>query len=228
MGRIFAIAASLSLICGFAIVSGQTKPAPPPVFKSAQLLSASDVPIPFNSVANGIVLLRATIDKKGSVQDIAVIRQLASVTEVAEKAVKDWTFSPGTVDEKPSVTQVAIAVVFCPVGPSLGELTLAPLDSEAAGDSPAAYPSQLPDVTAAAYTPNTTPFAGTVVLQATISSSGGLDYTKVVKDYPGLTPSCLRTLDEKWKFAPALMDGKPVRSTMIIAFAIRNPTRYSY
>lgn len=228
MRRAFGIAAVLAALGPFAIASRQVDGAATPKFKSAELLSASEVPIPFNSVANGIVLLHATIDKSGKVAGVVVVRELASVNEVSTRAVKTWTFSPATVNGKPTVTRMAIAVVFCPVGSSGGPITLPPLASDQESESPDANPTLAPEITAAAFPPNPTVTGGTVVLEPVINSAGGLDYAKVIKDFPGLTASALRSVDENWRFKPALRDGKPVRSPMVIAFAIRSPLANSF
>jgi len=223
----FGFATAIAALGSFPIAAGQGHKAPAPTFKSAEVISASIVAIPFNSVANGMVSLYVTIGKTGDVEDVVVARELASVNDAATQAVKSWRFSPGTLNGKPAVTRLAIAVVFCPPWPYGSQLTLQALAPQQGMVSPVPYPSRLPDVTAGTFPPNVTITGGTVVLKAAISSSGDLEYAKVIKDFPGLTTSALRDVNEKWKFNWALMDGKPVRSTMVIAFAFRPPVSTS-
>lgn len=63
---------------------------------------------------------------------------------------------------------------------------------------------------------------GTVVLQVTVEPDGVVGDVKVVKDIKSLTPEALRCV-KKWKFKPARLDGKPIRSTMAVAFTFNVP-----
>jgi len=219
----FGIATAIAALGSFTIAAGQGHNAPAPVFKSAELVSASDVPIPFNSVANGIVQVNAVIGKTGKVEDVEVVRELASVTEVTVAAVKKWEFTPGTLDGKPAVSRMAVAVVFCPPAVSSPQIVLQPLASQPGKDAPNKQAIVPPNVISAEFPLNQSVVGGTVVIEAVIDPEGGLAYAKIVKDFPGLTAAALRSVNEKWKFSPASLKGKPVTSQLIIAFAIRAP-----
>jgi hypothetical protein len=219
----FGIATAIAALGSFTIAAGQDHNAPAPVFKSAELVSASDVPIPFNSVANGIVQVNAVIGKTGKVQDVEVVRELASVTEVTVAAVKKWEFTPGTLDGKPAVSRMVVAVVFCPPAVSSPQIVLQPLASQPGKDAPNKLAIVPPNVISAEFPLNQSVVGGTVVIEAVIDPEGGLAYAKIVKDFPGLTAAALRSVNEKWKFSPASLKGKPVTSQLIIAFAIRAP-----
>lgn len=78
--------------------------------------------------------------------------------------------------------------------------------------------------TAELYYPITSVGFGTVVLQVMISPYGDIEDIKVVKDIKSLTPEAVKCV-KKWKFRPARLDGKPVRSTIIVAFTFNNPYR---
>jgi len=58
---------------------------------------------------------------------------------------------------------------------------------------------------------------GTVVLQVTIGESGQIEEVKVIRHIPSLTEEAMRSV-KQWKFKPAMLDGKPVRSKMAVAF----------
>ncbi|HLW99718.1 MAG TPA: energy transducer TonB [Candidatus Acidoferrales bacterium] len=223
MRRIFGIATAIAALGSFTIAAGQGHIPPAPVFKSAELVSASDVPIPFNSVANGIVQVNAVIGKTGRVEGVDVVRELASVTEVTVAAVKKWEFTPGTMDGKPAVTRMAVAVVFCPPAVSSPQIVLQPLASPPGKGAANKHAIVPPNVISAEFPLNQTVVGGTVVLEAAVDPEGGLEYAKVVKDFPGLAAAALRSVNEKWKFSPASLKGKPVASKLIIAFAIRAP-----
>ena len=58
---------------------------------------------------------------------------------------------------------------------------------------------------------------GTVMLQATIGESGEIEAVKVIRDIPSLTEEAIRSA-KKWKFKPATLDARPVRSAIPVAF----------
>ncbi len=78
--------------------------------------------------------------------------------------------------------------------------------------------------TAELFYPPTSIGFGTVVLQVTVSSSGAIEGVKVVKDIQSLTPEAEKCV-RKWTFRPARLDGRPVRSTVTVAFTFNNPFR---
>ena len=63
---------------------------------------------------------------------------------------------------------------------------------------------------------------GTVILQVTIDPSGEIEQVKVIKDVKSLTPQAEKAV-KKWKFKPATLDGKPVGSTIVVAFTFNPP-----
>jgi protein TonB len=69
------------------------------------------------------------------------------------------------------------------------------------------------------YPPNSIA-AGTVVLQVSLDKWGEIEAVKVLKDIKSLTREAERAL-RKWKFKPAQLDGKPVKSTLVAAFTFR-------
>ena len=71
------------------------------------------------------------------------------------------------------------------------------------------------------YPPNSVAF-GTVVLELTIDESGAIEKIRVVKDIKSLTPEAERCV-RKWTFRPARRGGRPVTSTVPVAFTFNNP-----
>jgi hypothetical protein len=128
MRKLLAILAALFVSSVSLVASSQTQSSGTRIFRSAEVVTASGVPIPFNSVANGIVELHLTISAAGNVDEVLVARPLASVTEQAVSAVKAWTFAPATMHGKPIASRLTVVVVFCPsYGFGAGEITLPPL-----------------------------------------------------------------------------------------------------
>ena len=81
---------------------------------------------------------------------------------------------------------------------------------------PGLEPAEVVEVADTYYPPRSVAF-GTVVLQVTVGESGEIEDVKVVRHIPSLTEEAVRSV-RKWKFKPATLDGKPVRSVIPVAF----------
>ncbi len=77
-------------------------------------------------------------------------------------------------------------------------------------------PAEVVSVANTYYPPLSVAF-GTVVLQVMIGESGEIEAIKVIRDIPSLTEEAVRSV-KKWKFKPATLSGKPVRSIVPVAF----------
>lgn len=224
MRKPIAIAATLFLTSVSLVASGQTQTNQPRVFRSAEVVTASDIGIPVNSVANGIVELYLTIGEAGNVEDVHVARPLVSVTEEAVRAVKTWKFAPATMRAKPVESRLTVFVVFCPVAFHTPDLPLTPMADQARQPLSGGLPSVSPEVTAAKYPPDgiARTVGGTVVLRVLVGPNGQPGLVRVVKDAPSMTDSA-RIAVAGWKFSPAQVDGKEVISGVVVAFAFRSP-----
>jgi TonB family protein len=230
MRKSLPILAALLLISGTLVASGQTPTSPARIFRSAEVVSASSIGIPFNSVANGVVELYLTIGEPGNLEDVRVVRPLASVTEEAVRAVKKWTFAPATTHGKPVESQLTIYVVFCPLAYQTLDLPLPPIGVEPQREpSSATFPSVSPEAIEAKYPPDTNAriIGGTVVLRVLVGAGGQPGLVRVVKDTPPMTNSA-RIAVAGWKFTPAQVNGKAAISGVILAFVFRSPVNNSY
>jgi len=230
MRRSLGILAALFILGIFLVSSGRSQTTRTRIFHSAEVISASRVGIPFNSVANGIVELYLTIDETGKLSDVRVARPLASVTEEAVRAVKTWTFAPATMHGRAVTSQLTVCVVFCPLAYQTPDLPLTPIDVESQHPAAAtALPSVSPEVTEARYPPdgNARSVGGTVVLRVLVGAGGQPGLVRVLKDEPSMTDSA-RIAVARWKFSPAQINGRPVISGIILAFAFRTPIVNSY
>jgi TonB family protein len=224
MRKPIAIAAALFLVSGSLIASSQTQTSRTRIFRSAEVVTATGVGIPYNSSAQGMVELYLTIGEAGNVEDVRVARPLASVTEEAVRAVKKWTFSPATMRGKPVESQLTVFVVFCPFATQTMDLPLTPIADEVRKPIPGALPSMSPEVTEAKYPPdvNARLLGGTVVLRVLVGADGQPGLVRVVKDDPPMT-NLARTAVAGWKFTPAQVNGTEVNSGVVFAFAFRTP-----
>ena len=61
----------------------------------------------------GVVILEATIDKQGNVENVKVLRGLPmGLTEAAVEAVKQWKYEPSTLNGKPVEVLMTVTVTF--------------------------------------------------------------------------------------------------------------------
>ena len=64
---------------------------------------------------------------------------------------------------------------------------------------------------------------GTVVLEVTVGETGKAESVNVVQAMPPFTEEALKAV-QKWEFAPAKLDGEPIRSRVPVAFSFSRPT----
>ncbi len=96
-------------------------------FSPIQILSTEGAPYPFTSLAAGAapyvcVILRVTVGRSGSVDDIAVIRGTPSLTEAAEQTVRKWTFRPAKLNGSPVSSETIASFTFRVVGNQEGPI----------------------------------------------------------------------------------------------------------
>ena len=195
-------------------------------FQPAEAVSVNDVTKPFLSVASGTVVLDVLISEKGEVKNVQVRREIVSLTEEAIRSVRTWTFEPAKFDGKAVTSRMTVAVTFNPAPGLAANVPLPPLihqDDEARIQSS----FQPPEVTLATFPtyPMDAISPGTVVIEATINEAGKAQSTKVLRDVPPFTAEAIRAVAD-WRFMPALLNGRPLRSKAILAFVFTqyNPT----
>jgi protein TonB len=64
--------------------------------------------------------------------------------------------------------------------------------------------------------------SGTIVLAVSIDAEGEMQDVKIIKDTDGFRSSALDAI-KKWKFKPAMLEGKPVPSVIPVAFSFSWP-----
>ena len=90
-------------------------PTPPPFpagYLPAEVAVGSFASYPVNSVAVGTVVLDVTVSKDGTLKNVAVIRDVPSLTSGAMAAVKRWTINPATFNGKAIISKLVVAFVF--------------------------------------------------------------------------------------------------------------------
>jgi len=193
-------------------------------FASAEIVSATEVPYPIQSIAVGTVVLEATIGETGSVEEVWPIREIPSLTEVAIQSMKSWHFQPASLQGRPIRSRTAVAVTFNPSATPAGNIPLPPISTNQPSSPTAPLPPEPVEVMAAIFPqyPANSVTAGTVVLRVNVDKSGAVESTTAIRRIPSLTPVCLRVVKE-WKFKPAKFQGTPWPSSVALAFVLRPP-----
>lgn len=91
----------------------------PPCFDPPVVTTVVDVAYPLQSVASGTVVLEVSLDEFGKITEVRAVREIPSLTEPAERSVRQWKFQPAKLDGKPVASKVPVAFSFVPpnVGP---------------------------------------------------------------------------------------------------------------
>jgi TonB family protein len=204
---------AVAMVMSFAIHSFAQAP-----FKSAEVTSASDIPFPIQSIADGVVVLDVSLDAKGAVTGVNVVRDVASLTSPATSAIRTWKFSPATKLGRPEPSTMRIAVVFRPRSYFAADPSFTPVNSTV-GPNHADQDYVPPGIVSVAYPqyPINAAAPGTVAIQVTVGKSSAIQHLKVVWDLLPFTQLALNATN-KWRFQAATLDGRPVASTLIVAF----------
>jgi hypothetical protein len=119
MRRALFVPALLLVAAGLSLAQ-RPDPTKEPQFEPAEVTSAVEAPYPPNSVAAGTVVFEVTLSAAGEIESIRRVRQVASLTEAAERALKQWRFRPATLDGKPVRSKTSVAFSFARpiVGPT--------------------------------------------------------------------------------------------------------------
>jgi len=187
-------------------------------------LEVTVIEFPIRSVAYGTVVLHADVEETGRVKGVHVIRGIVSLNEAVIPKVKEWKFQPAKLDGKVVPSLVTIAVMFSPNTFWPTDVPLPPR-APTQKDEPAAPRYVPPDVVSALFPAFPTASAvvpGMVALGPTVSSTGEVEDTKVLRDLPTYTPQVLNAL-KRWKFAPARFDGEPLAAPIVVVMIFRLP-----
>jgi outer membrane biosynthesis protein TonB len=186
-------------------------------FRPAEVTSASEILYPIQSIADGIVVIDVSLDTKGVIDGLNVVRGIPSLTSAAT-SIPAWKFSPASFQGYPVPSVLRIAVVFRPRSYLAAGPAFTPVVSEGSPND-GRHSSGLPGITAAVYPryPVNAVMPGTVVIQVTVGKSGAREHTKLVRDVPPFSQFGLNALN-RWRFQAPTVDGKPLRSNLTIAF----------
>ena len=175
------------VIAAVVVVACATQSSAQAPFTPPEVISATDVPYPIQSIADGVVVLDASLNDKGVIAGIYVVRDIPSLTSPTTSAIRTWKFSPARRLGRPEPSTIRIAVVFRPrayfaAGPAFTPI-LAERDANRVDES--YVPPGIVSVTYPEY-PINAAVPGTVVIQITVGKSSAIQHLKVVRDLPPL------------------------------------------
>jgi TonB family protein len=190
-------------------------------FQPPAAVSVSAIPEQPVSAQHGALVLDVRVSATGEVEDIEVRRDLPPLTKEVIRAVKTWKFAPAKLEGRCVPSRITVAVNFNPPSASSADVPLHPLlpqeDETRVKSSfqPAEVTfAKMPAFVYGAFGP------GTVVVAVTVDEKGKVQSTKVLRDAPPFTGHAVEAAAD-WKFVPATLKGKPLQSTVIIAFVFR-------
>ncbi|MGH9343089.1 MAG: energy transducer TonB [Terriglobia bacterium] len=182
-------------------------------FEPVKVVAATPTIYPMLSIASGTVILRIEVNNAGAVEKVDVVHGIPSLTEEAERSVRQWKFKPALLNGKPWVSDITASFSFSRPLPLGLPLKLTPTSGE---QTPLFAPVEV-DSAIQAFYPAAVITSGTVILQVIVGSSGAIDRVKTIQGIQWLTEQAEQAVKE-WKFEPARLDGKPVASPMIASF----------
>ena len=110
-----AVIPCLELVLGASLCFAQDQPKPKQDVHPAVLIYKVNADYPDSwkrQGIQGVVHLRATITKEGTVRDVTVIDGVTPLVKAAETAFKRWRYKPTTVDGVPVDVQTTVAFTF--------------------------------------------------------------------------------------------------------------------
>ena len=188
-------------------------------YRPAAVLSAADVPFPFQTAADATVFFSVSLGAGGEPGKISVLQDVAPFTAAAEESLKNWKFSAASFNGRPEGSEMLVAFVFrhavYVANPPLFTPIIPAKESAEAGRG--FVPPGIRSIAYAGY-PASTIASGAVVVQANVKADGSTGGISVARDLAGGFGPLAVDAAKHWKFQTALRDGRPVASKVAIAF----------
>lgn len=193
-------------------------------FVPARLIRGDLPPLPPPTVvAGGQVLIEALIDPSGRPVRTTILRTTPPYEQAVTAAVMRWQFEPARAVQADGTqaavsSRVLVAAIYRPPtfysGPTLGE---PPRDL--GGPSPdIPYPSSM---AIPPYPPQAL-FGSVVMFELAIDERGSVARVRPFSSDPGFDSAAMDVV-WNWKFRPAGLKGRPVRSVAYVIFGFNPP-----
>lgn len=188
-------------------------------YQPAKVVSGADVQFPFQTTADGVVVFSVSVGAGGEARKIKALNDVPPFTAAAQRSLRDWKFAPAAQNGRPEDSEMLVAFVFRHSVYIAKEPPFTPIipTKESADTRRAFVPPGILSINYAGYPANTIAM-GAVVVQASVKPDGSTGEVSVIRDLEGgFGPLAIKAA-KHWKFQPALRNGRPVPSKVVIAF----------
>jgi Gram-negative bacterial TonB protein C-terminal len=215
------LVALLSLACAI-FAATRTEALGGSHFQSPDIIAATDIPYPFNSIGSGLVSISVNLTAGGQVQNVQVVRDVPGLTAIVTTAINSWKFSPGKLDGNAVPSTINVQVVFNPSSPQNQNLQILPGPATTAPNPPGYFPPQMSQASYAVYPPNSIA-TGAVVLDLVIDKYSEVKKVTPIRSVPSLTAPAIAAV-KSWTVNPATLNEKKLDAKLVVAFVFRSPT----
>ncbi len=168
------------------------------------------------------MLADVLVDLQGRVGEVSILQGMEPFNDSATRAIKQWRFSPASLNGRSVASRVGVLTVFRPAalgntavgGPSFGYKQPTPLQKNNHPPLPLA-------ITDPGYPPGSTAM-GVVIIELTVDQKGIPSNIRTIQDVPSLT-DVARDAIRSWRFMPAMESGQPIDGTLIVAISFLRP-----
>ncbi len=107
------------------LLAAQKKKAEPAQFDPPSVVSTVEAVYPLQSTVWGTVVLEVDLDDRGAITGVQIVHGIPSLTEPAERSVRQWKFKPAQLGGQPVHSKIVVAFSFVPpnVGPRVNPTT---------------------------------------------------------------------------------------------------------
>jgi TonB family protein len=161
----------------------------------------------------GTVLLEATIDIHGKVENLKVVKGEHDIlNQAALEAVKQWVYEPYLLDGIPAPQEFHVTIRFNLNGDKEKKEESSKIIPKRINKVDPVYPEEA----------RKSGLSGIVMLDATIDIHGKVDKLKVVKGEHEILNKAAVEAVKQWVYEPVVIDGKPVpvKFTVTVKFAL--------
>src|SRR6266481_1586265 len=197
-------------------------------YNSPEVASAGDTYVTYQVVLDGLFVLDVSLDADGAVQGIDALRNPGSMLGAAKTSVRQWKFrpawkfQPASREGRKAPSRMTVSFLYRP--PSYGNAAAVP-PKQFSPVLPTEHDNYVPvgvlSFAYPAYPVNSVAW-GSVVVQLTVDNSGevkGVDFLRGMEVFNAFVSEALK----QWRFQAATLNGKPITSKTVIAFAFQPP-----
>jgi protein TonB len=182
----------------------------------------------------GVVILEAIVSSSGDVTDARVLKSIPLLDEAALEAVRQWKYTPTTLNGTLVPVIMTVTVNFTIAGESTPPALLngVPVGADATssdllsaewkGATPVRIGGAITPPERVKYVPPVYPavaqqakVSGIVIIQAIVDENGDVAMTKVLKSIPLLDEAAVQAV-RQWKYTPTTLNGVPVPVLMTV------------